>query len=191
MLRPGLLLDRDGIINEDIGYLHRIEDCRFIDGIFEMTRAFATRGFALAIVTNQAGIGRGLYGPDAFETLMRWLRATFADHGVTIDAVYHCPDHPSHGIGAYRRENSWRKPGPGMLLQAAADLGLNLAQSWCVGDRASDLEAGRAAGVGTLVLLDRNVRGLARGGGHWVAGSHQAIVELLELEVDGRTAAGA
>jgi len=189
MLRPGLLLDRDGVINEEIGYLHRIEDCRFIDGIFEMTRAFARRGFALAIVTNQAGIGRGLYSLDAFETLMRWVRDRFAHHGVTIDAVYHCPDHPSHGIGAYRRENSWRKPGPGMLLQAAADLGLDLARSWCIGDRASDLEAGRAAGVGTLVLLDRSVRGLARGCGHWVAGSHRAIVELLEIEVDGRPAA--
>jgi len=189
MLRPGLLLDRDGVINEEIGYLHRIEDCRFIDGIFEMTRAFARRGFALAIVTNQAGIGRGLYSLDAFETLMRWVRDRFAHHGVTIDAVYHCPDHPSHGIGAYRRENSWRKPGPGMLLQAAADLRLDLARSWCIGDRASDLEAGRAAGVGTLVLLDRSVRGLARGCGHWVAGSHRAIVELLEIEVDGRPAA--
>jgi D-glycero-D-manno-heptose 1,7-bisphosphate phosphatase len=76
-----------------------------------------------------------------------------------------------------------------MLLQAAADLGLDLAQSWCIGDRATDLEAGRAAGVGTLVLLDRSVRGLARGCGHWVAGSHRAIVELLEIEVDGRPAA--
>jgi len=182
-------MDRDGVINEDIGYLHRIEDCRFIDGIFAMTRAFAKRGFALAIVTNQSGIGRGLYSLDAFEALMRWVRDSFAHHGVTIDAVYHCPDHPSHGIGAYRRENSWRKPGPGMLLQAAADLGLNLAQSWCIGDRASDLEAGRAAGVGTLVLFDRSARGLVRGSGHWVAGSHRAIVELLEIEVDERPAA--
>jgi D-glycero-D-manno-heptose 1,7-bisphosphate phosphatase len=189
MLRPGLLLDRDGIINEDVGYVHRIEDCHFIDGIFEMAGAFATRGFALAIVTNQSGIGRGLYSLDAFETLMRWVRDNFAHHGVTIDAVYHCPDHPSHGIGAYRRENSWRKPGPGMLLQAAADLGLSLAQSWCIGDRASDMAAGRAAGVGTLVLLDRRKTGLARGCGHWVAGSHRAIVELLKSELDGRSTA--
>jgi len=189
MPRCGLLLDRDGIINEDVGYLHRIEDCRFIDGIFEMAQAFAGRGFALAIVTNQSGIGRGYYGIDEFEALMRWMRHAFAAHGVTIDAVYHCPDHPTHGIGAYRRENSWRKPGPGMLLQAAADLDLDLARSWCIGDRTSDVAAGRAAGVGTLVLLDRRVSGLARGCGHWVAGSHRAIVELLKMQTDRRWAA--
>ena len=189
MPRCGLLLDRDGIINEDIEYLHRIADCRFIDGIFEMTQAFASRGFALAIVTNQSGIGRGYYGIDEFEALMRWMRDEFAAHGVTIDAVYHCPDHPTQGIGAHRRENSWRKPGPGMLLQAAADLDLDLAQSWCIGDRASDMAAGRAAGVGTLVLLDRTVSGLTRDCGHWVAGSHRAIVELLKIEVDRRSAA--
>jgi len=189
MLRPGLLLDRDGVINEDIGYLHRIEDCRFIDGVFEMTRAFAARGFALAIATNQSGIGRGYYGIHEFEALMRWVCDEFAAHGVSIDAVYHCPDHPTEGIGAYRRENAWRKPGPGMLLQAAADLRLNLARSWCIGDRASDMAAGRAAGVGTLVLLNRGVSGLARACGHWVAGSHRAIKELLESEGDRRPAA--
>jgi len=76
-----------------------------------------------------------------------------------------------------------------MLLQAAADLDLDLAQSWCIGDRASDMAAGRAAGVGTLVLLDRTVSGLTRDCGHWVAGSHRAIVELLKVEVDRRSAA--
>lgn len=189
MLRAGLLLDRDGIINEDVDYLHRIEDCRFIDGVFEMMRAFAGRGFALAILTNQSGIGRGLYGAEQFERLMHWMRGELAERGVRIDAVYHCPDHPTEGIGTYRRENSWRKPGPGMLLQAAADLKLDLARSWCVGDRASDIAAGRAAGVGTLVRLDRNANGLSRGDGHWVAGSHQAIVDLLERQADQRSAA--
>lgn len=189
MLRAGLLLDRDGIINEDIDYLHRIEDCRFIDGVFEMARAFADRGFALAIVTNQSGIARGFYGAEQFERLMCWMRAEFAEHGVGIEAVYHCPDHPTEGIGIYRRENSWRKPGPGMLLQAAADLELDLARSWCIGDRASDIAAGRAAGVGTLVRLDRKAGGLTRADGHWVVGSHQAIVDLLEMHAEQRAAA--
>ena len=181
MPRAGLLLDRDGIINEDIGHLHRVEDCRFIDGVFEMVRAFADRGFAVAIVTNQSGIGRGLYGVAQFEQLMAWMRAEFARRGTRIDAVYHCPDHPTAGIGEYRRENPWRKPGPGMLLQAAADLSLDLARSWSIGDRTSDIAAGKAAGVGMLVRLDREDRsGLSRGDGYWVAGSHAAIVELLE-----------
>jgi D-glycero-D-manno-heptose 1,7-bisphosphate phosphatase len=180
MPRAGLLLDRDGVINEDAGYLHRIEDCRFIDGVFEMVRAFADRGFAVAIVTNQSGIGRGLYGVEEFEHLMAWMRGEFGRRGARIDAVYHCPDHPTEGIGEYRRENAWRKPGPGMLLQAAADLKLDFARSWSIGDRMSDIAAGKAAGVGMLVRLDREVSGFNQVDGYWVAGSHAAIVELLE-----------
>jgi D-glycero-D-manno-heptose 1,7-bisphosphate phosphatase len=180
MRRAGLLLDRDGVINEDTGYLHRVEDCRFIDGVFEMVRAFADRGFAVAIATNQSGIGRGLYGVEQFEHLMAWMRGEFGRRGARIDAVYHCPDHPTAGVGVYRRENPWRKPGPGMLLQAAADLKLDLSRSWCIGDRASDIAAGEAAGVGMLVRLDRKGGiGLSRADGHWVAGSHAAIVQLL------------
>jgi D-glycero-D-manno-heptose 1,7-bisphosphate phosphatase len=152
MPRAGLLLDRDGVINEDAGYLHRIEDCRFIDGVFEMVRAFADRGFAVAIVTNQSGIGRGLYGVEEFENLMAWMRDEFGRRGARIDAVYHCPDHPTEGIGEYRRENA------------------------CM----SDIAAGKAAGVGMLVRLDREVSGFNQVDGYWVAGSHAAIVELLE-----------
>ena len=184
MLKAGLLLDRDGVINEDVDYLHRIEDCRFFDGIFEMAGAFVSRGYVLAIVTNQSGIGRGLYSEEQFEQLMRWMQGEFAHRGITIAAVYHCPDHPTEGIGAYRRENPWRKPGPGMLLQAAADLELDLSRSWCIGDRASDIEAGKAAGIGTLVRLDRATTGVSRAEGHRVAGSHQAIIRLLETQAD-------
>jgi len=180
MRRAGLLLDRDGVVNEDTGYLHRVEDCRFIDGVFEMVRAFVERGFAVAIVTNQSGIGRGLFGVEQFEHLMAWMRGEFERRGTSLDGVYHCPDHPTAGIGEFRRENPWRKPGPGMLLQAAADLELDLARSWCVGDRTSDIAAGQAAGVGMLVRLDReNGSGFHQADGHWVAGSHAAIVQLL------------
>ena len=85
-MRPGLILDRDGVINVDTGFLHRIEDCGFVDGIFELTAAFQQRGFRLAIATNQSGIGRGLYGPAEFRTLMAWMLAQFRARGVEIDA---------------------------------------------------------------------------------------------------------
>jgi D-glycero-D-manno-heptose 1,7-bisphosphate phosphatase len=147
-----LILDRDGVINVDHGYVHRPEQCEFIEGIFELTRAFAKRGFLIVIATNQAGIGRGLYSEEDFQALMVWMKDQFRQQGVEIAAVYHCPDHPTAGIGAYRRENDWRKPGPGMFLQAAKDLDLDLAQSWCVGDKNSDMEAARAAGVRNRVL---------------------------------------
>src|SRR5580700_11321091 len=91
--RRGLLLDRDGVINHDIDFLSRIEDCRFIDGIFDLARSFAERGFAIVIATNQSGIGRGYFSEADFAVLMAWMRGEFLRHGVAIDAVYHCPDH--------------------------------------------------------------------------------------------------
>ncbi len=178
--RPGLILDRDGVVNEDCGYLWRVADCRFVTGIFAMTREFARRGFAVVIATNQAGIARGYYGESDFHTLMDWMRAEFRRHDVTIDAVYHCPYHPTEGIGDYRRTSAWRKPEPGMLLQAARDFGLDLARSWCVGDKATDIEAGRAAGVGTLVLHDPAQRETQRRGDHWVVPDLAAVTRLLE-----------
>lgn len=178
--RRGLILDRDGVVNEDIDFLHRIEDCRFIDGIFTMTAAFAARGFAIVIATNQSGIGRGLFTGAEFASLTEYMRGEFARRGVEIAAVYHCPDHPTEGIGPYRRDNPWRKPGPGMLLQAASDLSLDLARSWTVGDKMRDIEAGRAAGVGTPVLYEPAARGVERRQDVWVVPRLGDMVALLE-----------
>jgi D-glycero-D-manno-heptose 1,7-bisphosphate phosphatase len=177
--RPALLLDRDGVVNEDTGYLHRIADCRFVPGIFDLAQAFAGRGFAIVIATNQSGIGRGLYGEAEYERLMGWMLGEFARRGVAIDGLYHCPYHPTAGLGAYRCEHPWRKPHPGMLLQAASDLHLDLARSWCVGDKESDLAAGRAAGVGTLVLFAPGEGEPRRNGDHWRVPSLIAVRELL------------
>jgi D-glycero-D-manno-heptose 1,7-bisphosphate phosphatase len=177
--KPALLLDRDGVINVDTGYLHRIEDCRFVDGIFDLVGEFAARGFAIVIVTNQTGIGRGYYGEKEFATLMGWMRGEFLRQGITIVGVYHCPDHPTEGVGVYRRENPWRKPGPGMFLQAAADHSLDLSRSWCIGDKASDIAAGRAAGVGTLVLFDPAAAAVSRAEDAWVVPHLAAVRELL------------
>ncbi|HUZ74934.1 MAG TPA: HAD family hydrolase [Stellaceae bacterium] len=178
--RPGLILDRDGVVNEDCGYLWRVSECRFVDGIFAMVKAFASRGFAVVIATNQAGIARGYYGEDDFHVLMNWMREEFRRRDVAIDAVYHCPYHPTEGIGDYRRASPRRKPAPGMLLQAAHDLGLDLARSWCVGDKATDIEAGRAAGVGTLVLFDPAECDTLRHGDHWIVPDLAAVTRLLE-----------
>ncbi|HTS90403.1 MAG TPA: HAD family hydrolase [Stellaceae bacterium] len=180
--KRALILDRDGVVNEDIGYLHRIEECRFVPGVFELVARFARAGFPTVITTNQAGIGRGLYGEEDFERLMAWMRLEFARRGTPIAAVYHCPDHPTEGIGHYRRANSWRKPGPGMFLQAAADLGLDLARSWTVGDKESDIEAGRAAGVGTLVRYDPLAPAVERCHDFWVVPRLADVAALLAQE---------
>jgi D-glycero-D-manno-heptose 1,7-bisphosphate phosphatase len=150
---PALFLDRDGVINHDSGYTHRIEDFVFRDGIFELCAAAQARGMALVVVTNQAGIGRGLYTEAEFRTLTQWMLARFAERGITITAVEHCPHHPTAGLGEYRRDCARRKPGPGMILDACAAHGLDPALSVMVGDKASDMLAARAAGVGTRILL--------------------------------------
>ncbi len=180
--RRGLILDRDGVVNHDAGYVHRIGECRFVDGIFAMTAAFAARGFAIVIATNQSGIGRGLYAEADYTALMDWMRGEFARRGVTIARDYHCPDHPTAGIGPYRRENPWRKPGPGMILQAASDLSLDLARSWTVGDRDSDIAAGRAAGVGTLVRYDPLAPGVKRCDDVWIVPRLSDVTALLAAE---------
>jgi D-glycero-D-manno-heptose 1,7-bisphosphate phosphatase len=180
--RRGLILDRDGVINHDIGYVHRIEDCRFTEGIFAMTKAFADRGFAIVIATNQSGIGRGFYGEAEYAALRDWVAAEFGRHGVAIAAAYHCPDHPTEGIGAYRRDNPWRKPGPGMILQAAIDLALDLGRSWTVGDKESDVAAGRAAGVGTLLRYDPSAPRVERRGDVWVVPRLADAADLLAAE---------
>lgn len=152
-MRPALFLDRDGIINEDHGYVHRPDQFVFRDGIFALCRAAEARGFALVVVTNQAGIGRGYYTESDFHALTHWMLARFAAQGVSFTAVEFCPDHPVHGLGRYRRENPRRKPGPGMLLDAALAHGLDVGRSVMLGDRATDMVAARAAGVGRRVLL--------------------------------------
>lgn len=152
--RNALFLDRDGVINEDPGYVHRAEDVRFIPGIFELARAAHARAYQIVVVTNQAGIGRGYFSEAQFDALMQWMRARFAEAGAPLSAVYHCPSHPEHGIGEYHRESPDRKPAPGMLFRARDDLGITLATSILIGDKLSDTEAGARAGVDHRLLYD-------------------------------------
>ncbi len=148
-----LFLDRDGVINEERNYVYRIEDFVFIDGIFGLCRQARDLGFRLVVITNQAGIGRGYYTEADYRTLTRWMERQFADRGVPIDRVYHCPYHPTAGVGDYRRDSFDRKPNPGMILRARDELDLDLPRSVLVGDKDSDIEAGRAAGVGYNLRL--------------------------------------
>lgn len=151
MGHPALFLDRDGIINVDYGYVHKPDQVTFVDGIVDLIAAANRAGYIVVVVTNQAGIGRGFYTETDFEHLMAWMRGRLLLQGARIDAVYYCPYHPTHGVGEYCRESEFRKPGPGMLLQAAQEHDLDMQRSVFVGDRLSDMEAGRRAGVGTLL----------------------------------------
>jgi D-glycero-D-manno-heptose 1,7-bisphosphate phosphatase len=151
MKRTALFLDRDGVINIDHGYVHQIQQCEFIPGIFDLVRCAHDRGHFVVVVTNQAGIGRGYYDENAFNLLMQWMRQEFCNHGGKLDAVYFSPFHPEHGIGPYRRSSDCRKPAPGMILKASKEHDINLKKSILIGDRLTDLQAGLAAGIGQLV----------------------------------------
>ena len=150
---PALFLDRDGVINQEIGYLHRPEDVRWVNGIFALARTARTSGYKLVVVTNQSGIARGLYTTADFDGLMHWMGNEFRAEGAPLDGIYHCPFHPEHGLGEWKREHEDRKPGPGMLLRAARDLDLDLSRSLMVGDRCSDIAAANAAGLRQAFLL--------------------------------------
>ena len=150
---PALFLDRDGVINQEVGYLHRPEDVRWVDGIFSLARTARELGYKLVVVTNQSGIARGLYTTAQFEHLMGWMREEFRRQGAPLETVYHCPYHPEHGIGDWKREHEDRKPAPGMLLRAARDLQVDLSRSAMVGDRCSDMAAAKAAGLQQAYLL--------------------------------------
>ena len=153
MLCPALFLDRDGIINLDTGYVHRKEDFVFIDGIFSLVKTACNLNYKTIVVTNQAGIGRGYYTEEQFNTLMSWVQANFRQKEAALDAVYYCPDHPDYGIGKYKCDSFMRKPKPGMLLKAAQEHGIDLPASFMVGDSYKDIEAGKAAGVGFLFYM--------------------------------------
>jgi D-glycero-D-manno-heptose 1,7-bisphosphate phosphatase len=146
-LRPALFLDRDGVVVEEVDYLSKSEDARLIPGAAEIIVAANRRGIPTILITNQSGIGRGYYGWDSFAAVQRTILDLLARAGAAVDAVYACPHH-ADGIGAYRHpDHPARKPNPGMLLRARAALRIELRSSWLVGDRASDLEAARRAGL--------------------------------------------
>jgi D-glycero-D-manno-heptose 1,7-bisphosphate phosphatase len=153
MSSKALFLDRDGVVNVEIGYLHQIEEVEFVPGIFSLCRTAMRLGYRLVIVTNQAGIARGYYDEAAFNALMARMGEQLRSQGVELDAVYYCPYHPEHGIGDYKREHEDRKPGTGMLRRAMKELDVSLTQSVLIGDRCSDIAAANSAGLRQAFLL--------------------------------------
>ena len=142
-----LFLDRDGVINHDNGYTSRIEDFKFIKGIFDLCRAARQMDYLLIVVTNQAGIGRGYYSEQDFLSLTAWMCEQFQAEGAPIKEVFFCPDHPDHGKGPYKKDSFDRKPNPGMLLRAAEKYLISLQDSIMIGDKHTDMQAAERAGV--------------------------------------------
>lgn len=145
MGRPALFLDRDGVINVDKGYVNRIQDIEIQAGIVDVIKDYRSRDHIVIVVTNQSGIGRGYFTHQQYRACSAEIRRQLADSGAPVDAEYHCPH--------VRYDNcECRKPRPGMILRAANAWGIDLARSTLIGDRQTDIEAGKAAGVGHLIL---------------------------------------
>jgi len=145
-LRWAVFLDRDGTVNEERQYLHETAQLRLIRGAAKAIRLLNEAGVPVFLTTNQAGIGRGYYAEEAMLTLHDELGRRLARRGAHLDAIYHCPHHPDEGC-------TCRKPQPGMLLRAAAEYALDLPRSFAIGDKLSDLQAGRHAGCRTVLVL--------------------------------------
>ncbi len=141
-----LFLDRDGVINVDHGYVCKIEDFEFVDGIFEVLKKYQKLGFLLIVVTNQSGIGRGYYSSEDFQKVTKWKLNALEREGISIDKVYHCPHDPDSGCGC-------RKPAPGMLKKASEEFDIDMQNSWMIGDKKSDIDAAYNAGVKNTILI--------------------------------------
>jgi D-sedoheptulose 7-phosphate isomerase/D-glycero-D-manno-heptose 1,7-bisphosphate phosphatase len=151
-LRPGILLDRDGTIIVDHGYVGSVDRVEFIDGAAEAIARFNRAGIPVAVVTNQAGVARGLYGIDDVALVHKYIAEHLAEHEAQVDMFLFSPYHPAGIIEAYARVSEDRKPGPGMANAAAAALNLDLTASWVVGDRPEDLGLAEAIGASAIYL---------------------------------------
>ncbi len=145
-MRRALFLDRDGTLNVEVNSLQRPEDLVLIDGAAEALAEARRRGWAAVVITNQAGVGRGYFSAETLERIHHRLTDELARRAVALDGIYACLHHPDEGCRC-------RKPEPGMILAAAAELAIDPTRSWMIGDRASDLEAGRRAGCRTALVL--------------------------------------
>jgi D-glycero-D-manno-heptose 1,7-bisphosphate phosphatase len=151
--RRAVFLDRDGTINVEKDFLHKIEEFEFIPGTPVAIKKLKDAGFLVIVVSNQSGIARGFFDEAAVEKLHQHIQAELAAYDTSIDAFYFCPHHPDEGLGPYKVQCDCRKGNPGMLLQAARELGVDLQRSFMVGDKLADIEAGQKAGCHSLLVL--------------------------------------
>ena len=152
MKTKALFLDRDGIINIDHGYVYKIEDFEFVEGIFDFVKLFVNKEFLIFVVTNQSGIGRGYYSEEDFTTLNKWMTKEFEKHSITIEKIYRCPHLPEEKCHC-------RKPETGMIDKAVKKYNIDLSNSWMIGDKQSDMELAFNANIGNSIYIgDKKVK---------------------------------
>jgi len=170
MKRRALFLDRDGVINEDTGYIGSVDRFVFKNGLFDLMRYAQDRGYLLVVVTNQSGVARGMYTAQDHEAVMAWMVEALKREGISLDLHLTCYDLKDAPVEAYRRDSFWRKPNAGMIMEAIQRLNIDPACSVMLGDKVSDMQAAQSAGVETCLLLseekgDPTQEGFARATG--------------------------
>ena len=160
MSRRAIVMDRDGTVCEEMGYVNHLSRSRLLPRSVEAIRLANDSGYFVAIATNQSGVARGLFGEELVQAVHRQLSERVAAQGGRIDALYFCPHHPREGQPPWRLDCDCRKPKPGMLVRAAREHDLDLGRSWMVGDGFPDIEAGNAAGARVVQVLTGYGRGL-------------------------------
>ena len=141
-----VFLDRDGVINKEVGYLHKVEDFEFIDGVFNSCQYFQSLGYQIIIVTNQSGIERGYYTKEDFLVVTDWMLKQFKYHEIEVLDVFYCPHSPESGCDC-------RKPKPGMFIQANDKYHIDMSNSWMIGDKEADVQAANMAGISNTILV--------------------------------------
>jgi len=141
-----IFLDRDGVINEEVGYLHKIKDFKFINGVMDSCNYFLSLGYQIIVVTNQSGIGRGLYKEEDFQIVNEWMLGKFEQQGVSILDVFFCPHGPNDNCYC-------RKPKPGLFIDAMEKYDIDMKKSWMIGDKEADIEAANNAGIIQTILV--------------------------------------
>ena len=139
-------MDRDGVINEEVGYLHKIKDFKFINGVMDSCNYFLSLGYQIIVVTNQSGIGRGLYKEEDFQIVNEWMLGKFEQQGVSILDVFFCPHGPNDNCYC-------RKPKPGLFTDAMEKYDIDMKKSWMIGDKEADIEAANNAGIIQTILV--------------------------------------
>jgi len=147
-------LDRDGVINKEVGYLHRIEDFEYTKNCVKGLKALLDCGFELIVITNQAGIAKGLYSVNDFERLMSWMTADLVRYGIKFRDILFCPHHPDGIVQEYTAKCNFRKPLPGMFLKAKDLYGIDMKSSIVIGDKLTDIHAGKNSGIGRAFLVE-------------------------------------
>jgi len=169
-----IFLDRDGIINKDINYLHKIDECEFIDGIFDSCLFLINLGYKIIIITNQSGIARGYFTEKDFQKLNQWMLNQFKEKNIKILDVFHCPHGPDSSCFC-------RKPKPGMLLEAKSKYKIDMKKSWMIGDNETDILAANSAGIGnTILLLDYHSKMLTESGSDFFINSVKELKEVIK-----------